>query len=109
MPKHAIPQGGPEHMIPAWTKAHSSAAIAEGWEIFDCDGSSNGPWQVDELDEPDEWAQLNGGVVPPQLESGEVAWRIVANGTLPHHIAAREFLQAHNPQEYEMVMRHKEQ
>jgi hypothetical protein len=95
-------------MVPPWTEAHSSAAIAEGWEIFDCDGSSNGRWQVDMLDDPAEWAQINGGVLPPRLDDDQHAWALVANGTLPHHLAARAFLQAHNPPEYELVMKYKE-
>jgi hypothetical protein len=96
----------PHKMTPAWSVEHSNAAIAEGWEIFDCDGSSNGRWQVNCLDSPLDWAE-EGGVVPPELNGDEAAWKIVANGTQPHHEAARVFLQAHNPQEYALVMKHK--
>lgn len=98
----------PSTMTPPWTEAHSNAAIAEGWEIFDCGDSSNGRWQLDALDSPEDWAHLNGGTIPPRLDDNEAAWRIVANGTMPHHIAAREFLQVHNPAEYALVMQCKE-
>lgn len=94
----------PADMDPPWSEQHSNAAIAEGWEIFDCEDSSNGRWQVDELDDPSSWIHLTGGVAPPKLDDNEAAWAIVANGTLLHHEAARAFLQTHNPQEYALVM-----
>ena len=99
----------PETMNPAWSQAHSKAAIAEGWEIFDCDGSCNGRWQVDCIDTPADWEHLNDGVAPPKLENDEAAWAIVANGNEPHHGAAREFLKAHNPAEYDLVMKFKKE
>lgn len=99
----------PEDMDPPWSRAHECAAIAEGWDIFYAQGSSNGPWQIDEFDDPPAWADRNNGVVPPTLPSAEAAWKIVANGTQPHHLAARAFLQVHNPQEYDLVMKHRQE
>lgn len=39
----------PEENFPTkaeWTPEHSFAAVVEGWNIFDCDGSENGRTQI---------------------------------------------------------------
>ena len=49
----------------SWTRSDSIAATAEGWDVFECIGSDNGPWQLqrdDELevfeDDPAAWVHV---------------------------------------------------
>lgn len=88
----------PVAMIPAWTEAHSDAAVKEGWNIWECFGSSSGPWQIQRLDDA---ADYPGSV---QLESDDDAWRLVISGGQAHHRAALDFIKAHNDIEYEKLM-----
>lgn len=90
-------------MSPAWTQANDDAAAREGWNIWDSAGSVNGRWQLQRIDDADAFEEA-AGFVPVQLKSDDDAFQIVANGTEPHHEAARSFLKAHNPAEYEAVM-----
>lgn len=90
-------------LIPAWTQEHSHAAAREGWDIWDSEGSSNGRWQVQRIDDPVAFGEA-ATFVPPTLGSDEDALQIVANGTDPHHVAARQFLLAHNLAEYEAMV-----
>lgn len=80
----------PQSMTPPWTAEHSAAAQAEGWDIFECIGSSYGSWQIQKLDEND------------ILDNDDDAWTIVGAQIKPHHVAAVAFLRAHNPIEIEM-------
>ena len=81
---------------PYWLPEHSEAATREGWNMFETQGSKNGPWQVQAFDDPTEAADACGLEIP-RLRGDEDAWRLVFSGTEQHHIAARAFLQAHNP------------
>ena len=74
---------------------NSPEARAEGWDIFYANGSVHGLWQIQRLDEE---AILNDDTE---------AWEIVANGTEPHHISAREFIAANNSSEYSRLMNRK--
>jgi len=74
---------------------HSPEARVEGWDIFYTNGSVHGLWQIQRLDED---AILNNDTE---------AWEIVANGTEPHHISAREFIAANNTAEYSRLMNRK--
>ena len=85
-------------MFPAWMPAHSVAALKEGWEIFECSGSSYGPWQIQRLDDA---SDCPGSV---QLDSDDDAWRLVLSGGQVHHRAALDFIKAHNAIEYEKLM-----
>jgi hypothetical protein len=85
--------------VPVWEDTHSEAATAEGWDIFDCEGSENGPWQVQKIDDL-EGATTASGFVVPDLMQDLVAWRLVVAGKAPHHIAARAFIQHHNRREW---------
>ena len=75
---------------------NSLEARAEGWDIFYAQGSLHGLWQIQRLDEE---AILNDDTE---------AWEIVANGTEPHHISAREFIAANNSSEYSRLMNRKQ-
>lgn len=78
------------------------AAKREGWAIFDCDGSENGPFQICKLDDP-EACEGGPGFLPRTLASDEEAWLIVRTGTGEHHSHARNFIAEHNPQEWEAI------
>lgn len=69
-------------------------ARAEGWDIFDCSGSSYGRWQISKIDEPDNGLAL--------ADDGE-AWRIVLHGTEPHHALARCFIRQHEPMHWDEI------
>ena len=90
-------------MTPAWTVDNANHANAEGWDIFACDGSDYGEWQIQKIDDTSELS--HAGDTIPDLEFDEQAWLIVANGKEPHHIAAMAFLKAHSPKAYEYVAR----
>lgn len=79
-------------------------AVAEGWTIFECEGSAYGRWQIQRLDDPLNAEQGYGIANVPDLVDDEAAMRIVALGTEPHHVAAREFLRLHSPQEYDALV-----
>ena len=83
-----------ENLNPAWSNVHSEAAQREGWDIFDTRGSDSGPWQIQRFDDA---TDVPGA---PQLKDDEAAFRIVLHGSAAHHGAAREFIRAHNPNEW---------
>lgn len=93
---------GPEGMTPPWKEEHAHAALLEGWNIFECNGSQYGPWQIQRLDHADETPGA------AQLESDVDAWDLVLTGAGAHHAAALKFLRAHNPIDYEALMAHAE-
>lgn len=77
------------------------AAIKEGWDIFKCEGSANGTWQIQRLDTPNDFEDFVGEV-PPMISDRE-AWGKVMGGSEEHHVVAREFIQTANPLEYEAM------
>jgi hypothetical protein len=79
---------------------HADAATREGWGLFDCDGSEHSRWQLQRIDCAADVPCATGEPRPAQLASDDDAWRIVWHGTGAHHVAAREFLQAHAPAEW---------
>lgn len=87
---------------PYWLASHALAALREGWNVYDSNGSANGDWQVQCLDDP-ALASKELGFSVPILKYDDKAWRLVYEGTEPHHVAARTFLQAHNPKEWASI------
>jgi hypothetical protein len=70
-------------------------ALSEGWAIVECDGSCFGVWQL----------QHSAGSTV--LTDDGQAWRFVrrlAEFGSEYHQEALEFLQEHNPNEYDAVM-----
>lgn len=66
-------------------------AFTEGWGIFDCDGSENGPWQIQRIDEDE------------KFPSDDEAWLHVAEKAKAgsaYHRGAIEFIRHHNSAEY---------
>ncbi|MCP1757769.1 hypothetical protein [Bradyrhizobium elkanii] len=73
----------------------NNRAFDEGWGIFECHGSQNGPWQLQKLDES------------PRLRNDLEAWRLVvdyANAGSDYHVKALQFLAEHNPLEHNCIM-----
>jgi hypothetical protein len=77
---------------------HESKALAEGWILTEMDRSMWGPLQVQRIDDA---AGIDKVFPVPQLDSDDIAWSIVVNGTGAHHEKARELLQRFNPDELE--------
>jgi hypothetical protein len=75
-----------------WTETDSLSANLEGWGLFYSEGSADGLWQIQAIDER--------GILKDDLE----AWEIVREGNLPHHQKVLAFLKAANPKEYDKVM-----
>lgn len=89
-----------------WTVSDSTAAEAEGWDIFDSAGSNGGPWQLQRFDTPDEWS---GAPKPYPFETDADVWEHVAGRAAQGsalHARALVFLRAHNPLEYDAIWGH---
>lgn len=72
----------------------NNKSVDEGWCISECHGSENGPWQLQKCDEQD--------VFKTDIE----AWRHVVTQSQAgsqYHTSALEFLQRHNPIEYDVI------
>lgn len=70
-------------------------AIDEGWSIFECFGSENGPWQLQKCDDRD------------MLRTDLEAWRLVmdyADAGSEYHQKALQFLKDHNPIEHDCIV-----
>ncbi|MEY9247612.1 hypothetical protein [Bradyrhizobium elkanii] len=81
--------------MPERVSFDSNIAFDQGWGIFDCDGSENGPWQLQKLDESD------------RLRNDLEAWRLVvdyANAGSEYHKKALQFLADHNPIEHRCII-----
>lgn len=77
----------------------NDAVWREGWGIFDCDGSDNGPFQICRIDSVDDDDV-------PQLEDDSAAWRIVLNRAAEGsaiHRAALQFVKDNNRIEYDAI------
>lgn len=74
-------------------------ATLEGWAIFECDGSENGPYQLCRIDDQDDPA----GVQP---ESDDHAWLAVtgrARDGSSYHQRCLDLIAELNPQERESI------
>lgn len=88
-----------------WTPSDQAAAAAEGWDIFDCDGSDNGPWQLQCFDNPAEAGWPQGKAYPFGCDPD--AWRHVltrAAAGSPLHQRALQFLEQHSPAEHQRIL-----
>ena len=88
---------------PFWTSDDRSAALSEGWDIFDCQGSASGPWQLQSFDDPED---VETAPRPYPFQSDLDAWKHVrsraAQGS-PLHERALAFLAEHNLPEYRAI------
>lgn len=81
-------------------------AVAEGWTIFDCDGSEYDRWQVQAFADASDAERAYEVPNVPQLDNDDVAMQILGQGNETHHVAARAFLKKHSPREYAAVMKY---
>ncbi|UOL47958.1 hypothetical protein vBPaerPsCh_127 [Pseudomonas phage vB_Paer_PsCh] len=93
---------------PVWTTELEKASAAEGWSVFDTEGSDNGPYQIQRIDDPEAYEEATGEL-PPRLESDVAAWLLVFNGKGLHHAAAKEFIAHHNPKEWAAIVEYCQQ
>lgn len=84
-----------------WTNDDADAAYHEGWGLFECDGSLNGPWQIQRFDDPDTWPAEHGRPYP--FDDDTDVWRLIRGGNTPLHRKALDFLIEQNPQEYASI------
>jgi hypothetical protein len=87
-----------------WTNEDSRAAYDEGWDIFDSEGSQNGPWQIQKFDDPD-----SGPQVFTEDTDAWVQVRTRASEGSALHIKALAFLRQYNPQEADAIERWQEE
>ena len=80
--------------LDGWTVSDSLAAIAEGWDVCDCDGSENGRFQLCKRDDMDAFADDTDAWV-------HVATRAREGSAL--HAQALVFVMRHNPIEYTAI------
>ncbi len=95
----------PSVNVVEWTPADELAAMPEGWGIFDCDGSENGPWQIQKFDDPDDLAERITATVGRLWKEDNEAWMHVWSVESALHRKAIAFIRAMNPQEWEAIER----
>ena len=85
-----------------WSQADWTLAFSEGWNIWHCDGSDNGEWQVCKYDEPD----LFDGM--PEWDEDTDVWAHVyeraARGSVTHQ-RALNYVKRWNPMEYDCIVK----
>lgn len=74
-----------------WTKFDSDSSQEEGWDIFYCEGSADGLWQIQRIDEP------------AILDSDERAWELVGSQTTEIQKKALSFVLEKNPKEFKRI------
>jgi hypothetical protein len=94
--------------IEGWTLADSKAARAEGWDVWDCDGSENGRFQLCRCDDDPEAERCDatGEMRGAAFDDDEGAWRHVvalAREGSALHVKALAFITAQNPIEAECI------
>jgi hypothetical protein len=87
----------------AWTDADHDAANSEGWDLFDCDGSENGPVQLCKIDDPEAWAEDRGVTITQTWQADNEAWVYVWTNPSDLHTKALAMVKAENPVEYEAI------
>lgn len=90
----------------SWPYECQETAMTEGWDLFDSQGSVDGPWQIQRIDFPEGWPP---GCTPDPcpFEGDADAWvhvRTKAAEGSPLHIRVLWFLLVHHPAEYFRVM-----
>lgn len=91
----------PPALISLWTPHHQRIANREGWDIFECIGSSDGDWQICRIDSPDDFDQCDRS---EPIESDQAAWALVAQGDNPTRSLALSIISKLNPPEYERII-----
>lgn len=89
-----------------WLQRFDNDAMSEGWSLMECPGSESAPFQIQRLDNPEDHT-LPGNITPPLLDSDDDAWSIVMQGTKPHHVWARRFIEIYAPDEWQNMLKFK--
>jgi hypothetical protein len=88
----------------SWTDQDRAAAEREGWDIFQCDGSGGGLWQIQKFDDPDdEVADVITATVGRLWETDEEAWLHIWTVPSDLHARALAFIRALNPLEWDAI------
>ena len=77
----------------------NTQAFAEGWAIFHCGNHSHGPWQLQQMDDKDEF--------PNDFDGDEEAWTFVitkATEGSDYHKEALRFIRDHNSDEFDRLV-----
>ena len=90
----------PTHAL-AWTRVHSAQAILEGWDIFECWGSYDGPCQIQRIDFPED----GEGHLSDDSDAWELVWYGAMAGSPLHH-RALNFIARNNPAELQVIARY---
>lgn len=86
-----------------WSLEHQQGAHAEGWDLWDCDGSENGRTQLCAFDDKEEFPQAKA--LP---EDGDAWAHVVAKARSGSdlHLHALKVVAAHNPIEAASIEKH---
>jgi hypothetical protein len=85
---------------PEWAAADGDAAGREGWDIFQCDGSGGGMWQIQRIDD---LGEVNADAAARLLADDEDAWMRVWSVPSELHARALAFIRVMNPAEWEAI------
>jgi hypothetical protein len=87
-----------------WTAEDRAAADREGWDIFQCDGSGGGLWQIQKFDDvDDELAPVIIENVGRLWETDTEAWLHIWTVPSDLHARALAFIRALNPLEWDAI------
>lgn len=89
-----------------WPRECQLQALQEGWDIWQCDGSAGGPFQIQVLEEPELLPEL--GYTTKKFDDDTDAWvhvRTRAAEGSELHVRAMLFIEHHNQLEYVRIMR----
>lgn len=87
-----------------WSDEDSKLANMEGWDIFNCEGSDNGPYQLDKIYDPEGWGAETGIPVFRTWEDDTDVWVFVRDTPTALHTRALLFLEQANPQEHKAIL-----
>lgn len=73
----------------------NTLATGEGWVISDCEGSENGPWQLQKCDEEEIFADDTDAWAFVRLKASEGS---------AYHLAALEYIKQRCPEEFARIM-----
>jgi len=89
---------------PEWTAEDRAAAEREGWDIFECQGSAAGVWQIQSFDDvDDELAAVITANVGRVWGDDPEAWMHVWGVASDLHAKALTFIREMNPAEWEVI------
>jgi hypothetical protein len=90
-----------------WTKEHQREAQAEGWDIFEVGRSETYMYELERIDHPSCWDDLD--YTEPKFEEDAQVWAHVfarARDGSQLHLDAVAFLREHSPDELAFIAEH---